>query len=181
MTTKSLTKIFYSQSSPDTARQLIGKHLVRNENGKKKVIMITETEAYDGIKDKASHAFKGKTARTEVMFGEPGIFYVYLCYGMYYMLNVVTGKKNYPSAVLIRGGIVLIGGKADVKGPGKVTKFLNVDKSFNNKTAGRETGLWIEDRGKVIGESQILTTGRVGIDYAGHYWSRRKWRFILRS
>src|SRR3989344_1000157 len=85
------------------AHSLLGKYLVRRVNGKTKAYKITETEAYVGPHDKASHAHRGKTKRNEVMFGPPGHWYVYFTYGMHYMLNIVTGRDGYPSAVLIRG------------------------------------------------------------------------------
>ena len=134
-----LNKKFFDRDTRVVAQELLGKFLIRKIKNKKVEVMITETEAYDGFKDKASHASRGKTIRTEVMFGHPGIFYVYLVYGMYYMLNVVTREHGYPAAVLIRG-------VKEYNGPGKLTKFLKIDKKLNNKKAIQKTGLWFEDR-----------------------------------
>ncbi len=135
--------------------------------------MITETEAYDGLDDRASHASKGKTPRTEVMFGPPGHWYVYLIYGMYEMLNIVTGPEGYPSAVLIRG-------VQDTDGPGKLTRQLGITRAFNTKAAAKEAGLWIEDRGIVIPQNSIIRLPRIGVAYAGK-WAHKPWRFLLKK
>ena len=133
--------------------------------------MITEVEAYVGPEDKASHASKGRTPRTEVMFGKPGYWYVYLIYGMHYCLNIVTEEKDYPAAILIRG-------VEDISGPGRVTKYVGIDKGFNAMSASKKTGLWIEDRGAVIKPSQIKRGKRIGVDYAGE-WKDKLWRFYI--
>lgn len=135
--------------------------------------MITEVEAYDGFKDKASHASRGKTKRNQVMFGEAGCFYIYLTYGIHWMLNVVTGPKDYPAAVLIRG-------TDKVGGPARLTKFLKIDKILNSKKAELKTGLWFEDRGVKISDKQISITPRIGVAYAGSVWSKKKYRFLLK-
>jgi DNA-3-methyladenine glycosylase len=144
-------------------------------------VMITEVEAYDGPHDKASHASRGLTERNAVMFGEGGYFYVYLCYGMYEMLNVVTGEKDYPAAILFRGAEINEKGmdKISLNGPGKLTKFLKITRTFNKKLASQETGLWFEDRGIKIPEKMIKRTPRIGVDYAGPVWKNKKYRFIL--
>jgi DNA-3-methyladenine glycosylase len=161
---------FFKRSALLVAPELLGKYLVL---GNKKLI-ITETEAYDGHDDKASHASRGKTKRNAPMFESGGGWYVYLCYGMYWMLNIVTGDKNYPSAVLIRGveGFV---------GPGKLTKHFGITRKFNGKPADKKTGLWIEDRGMVISSRQTKRSSRIGVAYAGPVWSKKKWRFQLTS
>lgn len=153
--------------------------------------MITEVEAYDGPHDKASHAHKGKTTRNTPMFGEAGVWYVYFVYGMYNMLNIVTGPQNYPAAVLIRGIRSLGSPTPKLNGPGKLTKFLKIDKKFNNKPATPKMGLWIEDKsvkiyspkfpkGKFwrIKKSQIKTSPRIGIHYATE-WEDKNYRFYL--
>lgn len=132
--------------------------------------MITETEAYDGFEDLASHAAKGRTNRTEVMYGEPGRWYVYLIYGMYDMLNIVTGPVDYPSAVLIRG-------VSGIDGPGKLTRSLRISRAQNAMPAKKESGLWIEARGIVITPSEIQTTPRIGVAYAKE-WAEKPWRFV---
>jgi DNA-3-methyladenine glycosylase len=159
----------------DVAHDLLGKFLVRQlSDGREIVSMITEVEAYDGVDDLACHAAKGRTPRTEVMFGSAGIWYVYFVYGMHNMLNIVTGPKEYPAAVLIRG-------TQDVSGPGRLTKHFQIDRFFNTKIASKESSLWIEDRGIKIKQSEIARTPRIGVDYAGPVWSQKEWRFILGS
>ncbi len=169
---KILKEDFFERDTKIVARELLGKFLVRNVHDKEISAMITEAEAYDGPHDLASHASKGKTERTKIMFGKPGTFYIYLVYGMHYMLNVVAREKEYPAAVLIRG-IVLHGG------PGKVTKLFHIDKSLNGKMAGKVSGLWFEDRGVALPKSRIKKLPRIGVNYAGPIWSSKKLRFIL--
>ncbi len=164
-----LEKTFYERPTVTVARELIGKFLVRRIAGREVAGMITETEAYDGHEDRASHACRGKTPRNEVMFGPAGHWYVYFVYGMHWMLNVVTGDEGYPAAVLIRG--------ADIwKGPGKLTKALAIDGDFNGKISGRKSGLWIEDRGMRIPRMKIKAGPRIGVDYAG-IWAAKPYRF----
>jgi DNA-3-methyladenine glycosylase len=152
---------------------LIGKFLVRSRPDAGLVaVMITETEAYDGLKDKASHAYRGRTPRTAPMFDAPGTIYVYFTYGMHYMLNLVCGQKDHPAAVLIRGA-------GDVVGPARLTKALGIDKSINHRALGRETGLWVEDRGVAVRPRDIARTPRIGIPYAGDYIDK-PWRFVLK-
>ncbi len=164
---------FFNRPVVDVANDLIGCYLVRAIDGKEERYMITETEAYDGCEDLACHASKGRTARTEIMFGEAGHIYIYLIYGMYWMLNIVTGEKNYPAAVLIRG-------VEGVNGPGRLTKKLQINKSLNGKKLGIETGLWIE-AGEKIPKSRIEKSARVGVDYAGPIWAKKEWRFVLKK
>ncbi|KKT82244.1 MAG: hypothetical protein A3B07_02110 [Candidatus Yonathbacteria bacterium RIFCSPLOWO2_01_FULL_43_27] len=169
---KVLGKSFFERDTLIVARELLGKYLVRSIQGKDVAVMITEVEAYDGVGDKASHAHKGKTERNAVMFGDAGRWYVYLVYGMYEMLNIVTGARGYPAAVLIRGtdGIV---------GPGRLTKFLHITRAQNGLRAIRISGLWIEDKGVVVPEQKIKKTTRIGVDYAG-VWAKKKYRFVMK-
>ncbi len=166
-----------SFTSPDTislARDLIGKVLVvAADDGSESRFPITETEAYDGPEDLACHASKGRTARTEVMFGPAGNWYVYLVYGMHEMLNLVTGPEDYPAAILIRG-------LEGVSGPGRLTKRLGIDRRFNALPATRQTGLYLEN-GPKIPDAQVIATPRIGIDYAGPDWSQRLYRFVVKS
>lgn len=171
-----LTQNFFNRDTKIVAQELLGKFLVRKIGHKEIVGIITETEAYDGPNDLASHASRGRTPRTEVMFKDPGNFYIYLCYGMYWMLNVVTREKGYPAAVLIRG--VLLENGVSFDGPGKVTKFFKISRRFNEKSAKKLTGLWFEDRG-VMPNLIIKKLQRVGIAYAGPVWSAKKYRFQL--
>ncbi len=169
---KVLTQKFFTRKANLVAPELLGKYLVRKIGGRKTALMITETEAYDGFEDKASHASRGLTERNKVMFGPPGRFYVYLIYGMYEMLNIVTGEKGYPSAVLIRG-------VENFNGPGKLTQALKISRQFNGKLAAPKNDLWLEDRGVIVKKKQIIKTARVGVHYAGSHWSRKPWRFVL--
>ncbi len=179
MARKILKTDFFEQDTLVVAQELLGKFLVVGN----KAFMITEVEAYDGYEDKASHASRGKTERTAVMFGEAGRWYVYLIYGMYYMLNIVTGPKDYPAAILIRGAVDENGpsGWASKKydGPGKLTKALGVTKKFNNQVARKKTGLYIEDRGIKIPQNKIKKSARIGVNYAGPVWSKKEWRFYI--
>jgi len=170
---------------------LLGQVLVRRIGKKEIRGIICETEAYVGSEDKACHASRGRTPRSEVLFWEAGRVYVYLIYGMYYCFNVVTEKKDFPSAVLIRGVIPLtkapeiksqysprfnLGGK--VLGPGRVCKFFKIDKKFHGQDLIGNKKLWLE-RGPKISEAKIKKGPRVGVDYAGA-WAKKPWRFWVK-
>lgn len=171
---------FFERPTLIVAKDLLGKYLVRRVGGKTKCFMITEVEAYDGFKDKASHASRGKTLRNAPMFGEAGRWYVYFTYGMHYMLNIVTGPKNYPAAILIRGVEGVNSSVAGINGPGRITKQLKIDKIFNNQIAAQKTGLWIEDNPRFRNlKLEIENSPRIGIHYAGPIWSKKPWRFVL--
>lgn len=157
---------------------------------------IVETEAYDGPFDLASHASRGQTNRNKVMFGPPGMIYVYFTYGMHYMLNIVTGPKNYPAAVLIRAlepvGVTCVRAIHELprqinefrrltNGPARLTKALKIDKSFNGLPIfEKKYGLLIENRNEIIKPSQIIKTKRIGVNYAKNY-KDKKWRFYLKN
>ena len=164
---------FFVQKAPIVACALLGAYLVRWHHGRVRRYRIVETEAYDGLRDRASHASRGKTARTEVMFGRAGRWYVYFVYGMHEMLNIVCGATEYPSAVLIRG-------VEGISGPARLTKALSVTRALNKKAASKSSGLWIE-RGVRVPDSRILRIARVGVSYAGEKWANKKWRFVLRK
>jgi len=171
-----LPKNFYNRNTLRIAQDLLGCFLVRKINGKIMKFKIVETEGYDGPKDLASHASRGRTERNKVMFGEPGVIYVYFTYGMHYMLNIVTEKKEYPAAVLIRA--LEFNG---ANGPARLTKILKIDKFFNGlKIYTKKYGLWIEGRNEELKNSQIKKTTRVGVDYAGKY-KDKKWRFYIKG
>jgi DNA-3-methyladenine glycosylase len=166
-----LDKIFYQQDAVVVAQKLLGKILVRVlENGTQIRYRITETEAYLGEEDLACHASKGRTKRTEIMYGEGGNLYVYLIYGMYWMLNIVTGDKNHPQAVLIRGVDNIIGS-------GKVGRQLKIDKSFYGENLLISQRIWVEDALEVLNFS---AAPRVGVDYAGEAWKIKLWRFFYK-
>ena len=154
------------------ARALLGKFLVRTVDGVAVARMITEVEAYDGERDRACHARAGRTQRTEVMYREGGCWYVYLCYGMHEMLNLVTGPADWPAAVLIRG-------IAGASGPGRVTRALAIDRRLNGIPAVPAAGLHVEDRGVCVPESWVLAGPRVGVAYAGPVWAAKPWRFAI--
>jgi DNA-3-methyladenine glycosylase len=167
---KRLNTDFYIRDVLEVAPELLGKTICRQfDNGQTGRYIITEVEAYNGIEDEACHASKGCTPRTDVMFREGGLVYVYLIYGMYWMLNVVTSETNNPQAILIRG----IEG---YNGPGKLTRQLRIDNSFYGEDLARSKRIWIEDHK----QTPPYTTGpRVGIDYAGTYWRNIPWRFTI--
>lgn len=138
---------------------------------------ITETEAYHGPDDRACHASKGRTARTEVMFGPAGRWYVYLCYGIHEMLNLVTGPEGWPAAVLIRG-------VEGLSGPGRVTRALGIGRALNGTRADVDgaagVAAWIESATEAEGPvpaADIVAGPRVGVDYAGLQWAAQPWRF----
>jgi len=159
---------FFQQDVLQLAPALLGKILVRKfDDGTIERFRITETEAYRGEEDKACHAAKGRTQRTEVMYHQGGKIYVYLIYGMYWMLNIVSGKENEPQAVLIRG-------VEKISGPGRIGKKLMLDKSFYGETLP-SSRIWIEDDNTT---PEYITTPRIGIDYAEE-WKDLEWRFVV--
>ena len=168
---KVLTQEFFNRPMLEVAKELLGKYLVRQIDGQDLVLPITEVEAYDGFEDRASHASRGMTARNEVMFGQAGCFYVYFTYGMHWMLNVVTGEKGYPAAVLIRSA-------GDISGPARLTKFLKIDKKLNGLKAEKRSGLWFEDRGLDLNIKKVVRTPRIGVAYAGPVWANKNYRFV---
>jgi DNA-3-methyladenine glycosylase len=178
---KRLPQRFFADDTVAVARALLGKVLVRRHAGGARAGVVVETEAYCGPHDLACHASKGRTARTEVMFGPPGHWYVYLIYGMYHCLNVVTERADYPAAVLIRGVAPLRGVPDGVRtdGPGRLCRAFDIGRELNAARAyGREAALWFEDGGAAVPEDAIHATPRVGVDYAGHYRDT-PWRFTI--
>jgi DNA-3-methyladenine glycosylase len=172
--TRRLTREFFERTTLLVARELLGKVIVRRIGKQKSSVMITETEAYIGEKDLASHARFGKTKRNAVMYGHAGVWYPYFIYGMHWMLNVTTEGFDRPAAVLIRAGI-LVETDQVIRGPGLLAKALQVDASFYGKSA-TSGDLYAEDRG--YRAKKILRTPRIGIDYAGAY-KDKKWRFVI--
>ncbi len=181
-----LGKDFFNRDTRVVAKELLGKILYRQKENILYRALITETEAYHGEKDLACHCSKGKTSRTSVMYDEPGHIYIYLIYGMYYMLNFVTMPKDFPAAVLIRsvsnlqlvenGQTEALPVKTD--GPGKLTKHLQIDKSLNKLPLHPDTGLWVADEGFVIPEKKIVTGQRIGVAYAKD-WAEKPWRYYI--
>jgi len=178
MKQKRLTRSFYTWPTLKVAKELLGKYIVRKIGRKKLEGKIIETEAYIGPKDKASHAFGGKITKrnlAEYLIG--GHIYIYLVYGMYWQLNISTSEEGRPECVLIRA----LDLDKLANGPGKVCRYLKLDKSFYGEDLTKSKRIWLEDRGEKIKSSQIISTKRIGIDYAGPYWAKRKWRFVLKT
>jgi DNA-3-methyladenine glycosylase len=171
---KFLSASFFNRPVLTVAHELIGCYLAINCDGKTKKLIIHEVEAYDGPNDLSCHGRFGKTKRTAALFGPAGCWYVYLVYGMYWMLNIVTGPEGYPAAILIRGA-------GEYDGPGKLTKALPINKRLNQQQITPENGLWIEPRTRIISPSKIIRTPRIGIDYAGPHWAKVPYRFLLKD
>jgi DNA-3-methyladenine glycosylase len=164
---------FFDRNADAVARDLIGKTLVREHAGTRTSYMITETEAYLGEHDLASHSARGRTPRTEVMFGPPGVLYIYLVYGLHWMINVVTGAPGHAAAVLIRSA-------GPFTGPGRLARGLQISSALNGMQAEPSAGLWFGDA-PIATSFRIQAGPRIGVDYAGPVWSRRKLRFVLRG
>jgi DNA-3-methyladenine glycosylase len=161
------TRDFFRQDVLHVAPRLIGQTLVRSFEGREERYIITETEAYRGEEDEASHARFGKTRRNRVMYDEGGIVYVYFIYGMYWMLNIVTGEPDFPQAVLIRS-------LQGLQGPGVLTRALGIDRSFYGEDLTDSTRLWVEP-GLL---HPVMEAGpRIGISYAGEPWKSNPWRY----
>lgn len=194
MNPKRLSRKFFERPTLKVAKNLLGKFLVRKIGRKVIRAIVTETEAYCGPNDLASHASKGRTKRTEIMFGPAGHAYIYLIYGMYHCLNIVTETEGYPAAVLIRG--VSLQWPVDsedskfrklktencklatnLNGPGKLCRFLKIDKALNGEDIIESGELWIED-GIQLKPAQIGKSKRIGIDYADSY-KDKPWRFFI--
>lgn len=169
---KRLDYNFFKKDVLKVAPLLLGKLLVRKfSSGKIKKYRITEVEAYRGEEDTACHAKVGKTKRTSVMYKKGGYSYIYLCYGIHYLFNIVTGEENIPQAVLIRG-------IENFTGPAKLTKELKIDKSLNDINLCNSNELWIEDDCFKV---DYISTKRIGIDYASEYYKNIDWRFVVKN
>lgn len=181
-----LKKNFYNRNTLKVAKDLLGCFLIRRIGKKNIRAMITETEAYMGEDDLASHASKGRTPRTELMFGEAGHAYVYMIYGVYHCLNIVTEKKDFPAAVLIRAVKIENIDYKKTNGPGKLSKFLEINRKLNGWDMSKGEKLWIASprlvrigRKKLI-KKNIIASRRIGIDYAKHC-KEYLWRFTLHA
>ena len=182
-----LRQSFFARDTVTVARALLGRRLVRSLNGERLSGIISETEAYVGEQDTACHASRGCTPRTRVMYGPPGHYYVYLIYGMYHMLNIVTAGEGEPEAVLVRAlmpeeGVERMQANRKgaplrqlVNGPGKLCQALAIDRSLNGLSV-ESNELWLEE-GIEVSLEQIATSPRVGIGYASEEDQRRHWRF----
>jgi len=168
---QTLPRSFFDRPADRVARELLGAVLaVRGADGRVARHVVHETEAYLGAHDLACHGSKGMTKRNAAMFGPAGRWYVYLCYGMHWMLNVVTGAAGVPAAVLIRGA-------GPLTGPGRVTKGLGIDRGCDGRPAARGTGLWFETGVAVPGRI-VARTPRIGVGYAGE-WAEKPLRFVV--
>ena len=161
----------YGVDAVTMAKALLGNTLCRRlDDGKVVRVRIVETEAYFGEEDTACHAHKGRTPRTDVMYAPGGCAYVYLCYGMHSMLNIVTGPAEHPEAVLIRG-------VEGASGPGRVTKALQITRELNRENLVKSRRLWIES--DCAATPRFTATPRIGIGYASKRDQARKWRFLI--
>ena len=193
MTNKKLPLSFYTRDDVlRISRELLGKYLMTNIDGVLTGGMIVETEAYNGREDKACHAYQKRTPRTEVMYEEGGRAYVYLCYGIHQLFNIVTHKEGYADAVLIRAIEPRIGveemllrrgmkkNEARVTaGPGSLSKALGIDRSHYGLSLNSDT-IWLEDRGVQIPEEQVMRSPRIGVDYAEEH-AALPWRFTVKE
>ena len=162
---------FFHRPCLEVARELVGKVLVRSTAEGELRLRITETEGYCGENDTACHAHKGRTARTEVLYADAGTVYVYLCYGIHNLMNIITGDADDPQGVLIRCC-------EGAEGPGRLTKKLGITREHNRRNIVTDAEIWIEDDGLVC---EIATGKRVGIGYASREDQDRPWRFILQK
>jgi len=172
---KILPQTYFSRPTVQVARSLVGKYLVRVLDGREVAGRIIEVEAYVGPQDKACHASKGRTQRTEVLFNAAGTAYVYLIYGMYHCLNVVTEREDFPAAVLIRA--IEVDGRL-IDGPGRLCRVLQIDRSMNRMDLTAQDSLWFEDRGDRVLRKHVAALPRIGVDYAGA-WAKKPWRFRM--
>ncbi len=171
---KKLGRSFYQRDAERLARDLIGAILVRRSRGKEYRARIVEAEAYIGPHDLASHSSKGRTKRTEIMFGPAGHAYVYLVYGMYEMFNIVAGKTGSGQAVLIRAAEPVGGWKADLSGPGKLTREFKITRPLNGLDLTGDTLYLVHDPDY---RPRIRRDKRIGVDYAGE-WKNKPLRFF---
>ena len=164
-----IDRAFYQQPAPELAPRLLGKWLCRRMGRRTLRLRITETEAYHGEADTACHARRGRTPRTDIMYAAGGHAYIYLCYGMHEMLNIVSGIEDFPEAVLIRG-------VEGLNGPGKLTRALAITRDLNREDLAASKRLWLEDDGADVA---FTTAPRIGIGYASARDRARRWRFTL--
>ena len=170
-----LPRDFYARDTREVARDLVGKLLVHLDGGVRRAARIVETEAYHGPDDRASHARFGPTRRAAIMFGPPGVAYVYLIYGTSHCVNVVTGAEGFPSAVLLRAAEPVEGCLHSTRGPGNLCRALAIRREHDNGRDLTGDDLFVEDAPP---PGRILSGRRVNVDYAGP-WSEKPWRYAL--
>ena len=184
-----LSPDYFKRDTVQVAQELLGKVLIHKTDDEIYRGIITETEAYHGEQDLACHCSKGLTKRTAVMYGKPGRIYVYLIYGMYEMLNFVTMEEGFPAAVLIRGlkEVEVSRNMQDFEpiiepadGPGKLTKRMKITRDYNEKELSEKTGLYVMDYGIHVPNQKVISTPRIGINYAKE-WKDKPWRFYIKN
>jgi DNA-3-methyladenine glycosylase len=171
-----LPRAFYERDTRTVAKELLGKVLVHRDQGVRRAARIVETEAYHGPDDLASHASKGKTPRAAIMFGPPGVAYVYLIYGTSHCMNVVTGPDGFPSAVLLRAAEPIEGCLHSTRGPGNLCRALAITRPHDNGRDLVGEDLFVEDAPPP--EERIVTGPRVNVHYSGP-WAEKHWRYAL--
>lgn len=176
---RKITRDFYARDTLTVARELIGMHLAHAREGILRIGRIVETEAYQGPEDLAAHSSRGRTPRTEVMFGPPGHAYVYFIYGFWNCLNVVTEAQGVPHAVLLRALEPVAGIEDKTWGPGLLCRAMHIDRSLNGADLCGDV-LWLERPPTVSPPPRIARGERIGVEYAGE-WARRPWRFYDRD
>jgi len=175
---KPLPRSFYDRDTSAVARELLGKMLVHRATGVERVGRIVETEAYLGPHDLAAHSCRGRTERTEVMFGPPGHAYVYLIYGMYHCMNVVTESEGHGAAVLLRAVEPVRGITDRTRGPGLLCRAMEIDRRLNGHDLLSD-GFFITEA-EAVQEFSIVKRPRIGVEYAKH-WARRHLRFYIKG
>ena len=171
----------FNRPTLQVARDLLGKFIVRRQGPRCLSAMITEVEAYKGPHDRACHTYGGRrTPRVEPLYGDGGTVYVYLVYGMHWLLNFSTAGRDRPEGVLVRGIQPDSDGEQKlIAGPGRVTRYLEIDKRLDGTDATGSGEMWLEDRGVRIPAGRVRRGPRVGVDFAGPYWAARPWRFWI--
>ena len=173
-----LPRTFYDRDTIVVAQELLGKHLVHIKNGTRHIGRIVETEAYLGPHDLAAHSAKGRTARTEIMFGPPGFAYVYFIYGMYYCMNVVTEPEGHASAVLLRAVEPVENVTGRTKGPGLMCRAMGIDRQLNG--CDLLSDHFFVAAPEAMEKFSFARRSRIGVDYAKH-WARRLLRFYIKG
>ncbi len=189
---KRLSPVFFRRDTEVVAPALLGKLLIRRWRGQNIIGRITEVESYIGEKDLACHAARGRTPRTEIMYGESGHAYIYLIYGRYYCFNIVTEAKDFPAAVLIRSLEPVENFSAMQRarqqkniynlttGPGKLTQAMHITTGLNGEHISTSERLWVAEDTMTITPKAIATSPRIGVDYAGA-WRLKPWRYYLKN
>jgi DNA-3-methyladenine glycosylase len=178
---RKLDRTAFNRPTLRVARDLLGKFIVRSYDGCELSAMITEVEAYKGPQDQASHSYGGRrTRRVEPLYGDGGTVYVYFVYGMHWMLNFSTAGLGEPEGVLVRAILAEPAGERKLLvGPGRVTRYLKIDKTLDGVDVTHSSEIRLEDRGVRIPARWVGNGPRVGVDFAGQYWAARPWRFWI--